>query len=145
MVCPFLLDNDHPLAGVKDVFNAIFVHGNMVDDVMFYGKGAGSLPTASAVAADVVECVKHKGRHLPIVWEQEKLSLDDFGGFERKYFVRMPADTSVEVIKGAFGAVEMIRLDDVSEKAFVTDSMTEYEFQKAADSIGNVINMIRLD
>lgn len=145
MVCPFLLDNDHPLAGVKDVFNAIFVHGNMVDDVMFYGKGAGSLPTASAVAADVVECVKHKGRHLPIVWEQEKLSLDDFGGFERKYFVRMPADTSVEVIKGAFGAVEMIRLDDVSEKAFVTDSMTEYEYQKAADSIGNVINMIRLD
>ena len=57
----------------------------------------------------------------------------------------MPADTSVEVIKGAFGAVEMIRLDDVSEKAFVTDSMTEYEYQKAADSIGNVINMIRLD
>ena len=49
------------------------------------------------------------------------------------------------MIKGAFGAVEMIRLDDVSEKAFVTDSMTEYEYQKAADSIGNVINMIRLD
>lgn len=145
MVCPMLLDNSHPLAGVKDVFNAIFVHGNMVDDVMFYGKGAGSLPTASAVAADVVECVRNLGKHLPIIWEKEKLTLDDFGSFERKYFVRMPADTSVEAIEEAFGAVEMISVDSIDEKAFVTGIMNEKEYHKAADSLGTVINMIRFN
>ena len=46
-------------AGVNDVFNAIFVRGNMIDETMFYGKGAGKLPTASAVAADVIDCAKH--------------------------------------------------------------------------------------
>ena len=90
MVCPMLLDNEHPLAGVKDVFNAIFVRGNMVDETMFYGKGAGKLPTASAVAADVIDCAKHIGKNIKILWEPEKLTLSDLGNFERKYFVRMP-------------------------------------------------------
>ena len=113
MVCPMLLDNSHPLAGVKDVFNAIFVHGNMVDDVMFYGKGAGSLPTASAVVGDVVECARNLGTHLPMIWEKDKLTLDDFGSFERNYFVRMPAETSLEAIEKAFGAVDMIQVDGI--------------------------------
>ena len=67
MVCPMLLDNAHPLSGVNDVFNAIFVRGNMVDETMFYGKGAGKLSTASAVAADVVDCVKHTGKNIKIL------------------------------------------------------------------------------
>ena len=145
MVCPMLLDNSHPLAGVKDVFNAIFVHGNMVDDVMFYGKGAGSLPTASAVVADVIDCARNIGNHLPIIWEEEKLSLDDFGSFERKYFVRVPADTSEEAIKKVFGTVEMISVEDIDEKAFVTGIMNEKEYHSAADSLGTVINMIRFN
>ena len=54
IVAPFLLGKEHPLYNVDDVFNAIFVRGNMLGDAMFYGSGAGKLPTASAVVADVV-------------------------------------------------------------------------------------------
>lgn len=143
MVCPMLVENSHPLAGVRDVFNAIFVHGNMVDDTMFYGKGAGSLPTASAVAADVVECVRHLGRNLQIDWSPEKAQLSDCGEFERQYFVRMKADTDEETIKAAFGPVEMIQVDGIEEKAFVTEMMKESAFAKAAQTPG-VISRIRL-
>lgn len=145
MVCPMLLDNSHPLAGVHDVFNAIFVHGNMVDDTMFYGKGAGKLPTASAVAADVVDCVKHSGKNIKIIWDSEKLTLSDFGGFERRFFVRMPAGTSEEAIEEAFGPVEMVSVEGLDEKAFVTGMMKENDYNKAAEELGNIINMIRLD
>ena len=145
MVCPMLLDNEHPLAGVKDVFNAIFVRGNMVDETMFYGKGAGKLPTASAVAADVIDCAKHIGKNIKILWEPEKLTLSDLGNFERKYFVRMPADTAEETIQNIFGAVEMISVDGIDEKAFITGLMKESAFNAAAEKAGNIINRIRLD
>ena len=99
MVSPLLLGMEHPLAGVNDVFNAVFIHGNMVDDTMFYGRGAGSLPTASAVVGDVVECVRRRGNHMDIVWEPDKQILSDFGDDERRFFVRMPADTPDEMIE----------------------------------------------
>ena len=145
MVCPMLIDHYHPLAGVKDVFNAIFVHGNMVDDTMFYGRGAGKLPTASAVAADVVDCVKHMGTHIKMIWEQEKLPLSDFGGFERRYFVRMPKEVSLESVEKAFGAVEPVKVDDIEETAFVTGVMKESDYHKAADQFDDILNMIRID
>ena len=64
MVAPFMLSKDHPLCGVNGVFNGIFVHGNVLGDAMFYGSGAGKLPTASAVVADVVDMVKHKNTNI---------------------------------------------------------------------------------
>ena len=94
-----------------------FVRGNMVDETMFYGKGAGKLPTASAVAADVIDCAKHIGKNIKILWEPEKLTLSDLGNFERKYFVRMPADTAEETIQNIFGTVEMISVDGIDEKS----------------------------
>lgn len=145
MVCPMLLDNSHPLAGVKDVFNAIFVRGNMVDETMFYGKGAGKLPTASAVAADVVDCVKHTGKNIKILWNPEKLTLSDLGNFERQYFVRMSADTAEKTIEEAFGAVEMVSVDGIDEKAFITGIMKESDFNEAVEKVGHIINRIRLD
>lgn len=145
MVCPMLIDHYHPLAGVKDVFNAIFVHGNMVDDTMFYGRGAGKLPTASAVAADVVDCVKHRGTNIKIIWEKDKLELSDFGGFERQYFVRMPKEVSLEAVEKAFGTVEPVKVDGIEETAFVTGVMKERDYHKAADQFDNIINMIRID
>lgn len=135
MVSPMLIEADHPLAPVRDVFNAIFVHGNMVDDVMFYGKGAGSLPTASAVAADVVDCVKHLGRNVKINWSDEKLALGDIGGFERKFFVRVSDDTPSEKIAELFGDVEMIEMPGLKEKAFITGMMKESAFDKAAEKV----------
>lgn len=145
MVCPMLIDRYHPLAGVKDVFNAIFVHGNMVDDTMFYGRGAGKLPTASAVAADVVDCVKHMGTHIKIIWEQEKRELSDFSSFERKYFVRMPKEISLEEVRKAFGDVEPVKVEGIEETAFVTGTMKESDYHKAADQFDTILNMIRID
>ncbi|MDD7209634.1 MAG: homoserine dehydrogenase [Lachnospiraceae bacterium] len=145
MVCPMLIDNSHPLSGVKDVFNAIFVHGNMVDDTMFYGKGAGKLPTASAVAADVVACVKHKGEHISILWDRTKLPLSDISDFERKYFVRMPVQTDWERIHEAFGQVEPVAVDGLDEKAFITGVMKEKDFNHAILRFECIINRIRLD
>lgn len=145
LVCPMFIDQYHPLAGVKDVFNAIFVHGNMVDDTMFYGQGAGRRPTASAMAADVVDCVKHMGTHIKIIWEQEKLPLSDFGDFRRRYFVRMPKEVSLDAVEKAFGPVEQVQVEGVVETAFVTGIMSEKEYHAAADQFDTILNMIRID
>ncbi len=145
LVCPMLIDRYHPLAGVKDVFNAIFVHGNMVDDTMFYGQGAGKLPTASAVAADVVDCVKHMGTHIKIIWEQDKLGLSDIGDFRRKYFVRMPKEVSFEEAEAVFGPVEPVQVDGIDETAFVTGVMSENAYRKAAEQFDTIRSMIRID
>ncbi len=68
-VAPHMVPKTNMLAGVQDVFNAVMVKGNMVDEVLFYGKGAGKLPTASAMVADIIDCVKHRGMHLSRKWE----------------------------------------------------------------------------
>ena len=57
-VQPMLVSEKHPLASVNDSFNAVFVHGDAVDDAMFYGRGAGELPTASAIVGDVFDIVR---------------------------------------------------------------------------------------
>lgn len=64
-VGPYLVPQSSPLYGVNDVFNGIMVHGTQVDNLMFYGRGAGKLPTASAVVSDVIECAKNMGRNIP--------------------------------------------------------------------------------
>ena len=63
-VAPYLIPENHILYGVNDVFNGIFVKGNQIDNLMFYGRGAGKLPTASAVVSDVIECSKNIGRNV---------------------------------------------------------------------------------
>ncbi|MBQ7168641.1 MAG: homoserine dehydrogenase [Synergistaceae bacterium] len=65
VVAPYLVPKSSPLYAVNDVFNGVMVTGNMVDDVMFYGRGAGKNPTASAVVSDVIECAKNQGRNIP--------------------------------------------------------------------------------
>ena len=65
VVAPYLVPKSNPLYAVNDVFNGIMITGNMIDKVMLYGRGAGKLPTASAVVSDVIECVKNSGRNIP--------------------------------------------------------------------------------
>ena len=69
-VCPMMIPEGNPLACINDVFNGIVVTGEELGDVMFYGKGAGKLPTASAVVADVIDVAKHKNKNVIIGWEQ---------------------------------------------------------------------------
>ncbi len=144
MVAPMLVEQTHPLYCVRDVFNAVFVHGNMVDDTMFYGKGAGKLPTASAVVADVVDCVKHTGINVKLNWLPDKLEISDIKGCTGRFFVRMSADVSKEAIAEAFGAVDYITVDEIKENAFVTPLMTEGEFREAKEKFDTEIRMIRI-
>ena len=77
MVAPFLVGKNNPLYSVNDVYNGIFVHGNVLGDAMFYGSGAGKLPTASAVVADVVDEAKHLHENMPNEWNDQPLPLAD--------------------------------------------------------------------
>ena len=143
---PMMIGKDHPLYSVKDVFNAVFVNGNMVDDLMFYGRGAGKLPTASAVAADMVEAVRHLGRSLPIIWSSEKLELGNIGDFKHAFFVRVSADTPKEAVEKAFGNVKIVTLEEkTDEYAFVTSIIKEKDFQKKIKDFKSVNSVIRLN
>ena len=89
---PFLVPEDHPLYGVRDVFNGVLVQGNMVGDLMFYGRGAGKLPTASAVVSDVVECVRNIGKNIDIGLKNEPAVLASDKKQFWRFFVRVPEE-----------------------------------------------------
>lgn len=142
MVSPVMIGNDNPLYSVNDVFNAIFVHGNMLGDAMFYGSGAGKLPTASAVVGDIVECAKHLGENVPNNWSAEPLNLISKDQVENRFFVRVSADEKAKAAE-LFGAVEEVSVADVAgEYAFVTGKMSEAAFEEKEASL-NVISRIR--
>ena len=143
MVSPFLIGKDHPLAMVNDVFNAVFVHGNMLGDSMYYGKGAGKLPTASAVVSDVVDCARHIGKTIMCFWDDEKVTLTGIEEASRKFFVRVAADKEKEAI-AAFEGMAVVNANVPGEFAFVTDVMTEKEFNKKAEKVG-IISRIRVE
>ena len=141
LVAPFMLDASHPLCGVNDVFNGVFVHGNVLGDAMFYGSGAGKLPTASAVVADVVDMVKHQHTNIFIDWKPEKVELLDYKESENRFFVR--TDSAKTEVEAVFGKVAYVEGVAAGEYAFTTDLMKEGTFQDKAQKI-NVLNRIRL-
>lgn len=144
MVAPFMLSPRHPLYSVNDVFNAIFVHGNVLGDAMFYGSGAGKLPTASAVVADIVDIVKNLHRNIMTSWSSEKLELLDYRKAVSRFFFR--TKDNEEDIEAAFGTVEYVRLPELPEEVGVlTERMSETEYEEKAAKLGNVIQMIRVE
>ena len=148
MVAPYMIDSAHPLCGVNGVFNGIFLHGNALGDAMFYGSGAGKLPTASAVVSDVVDAAKHKNTHIMQLWSSKKLELSDIKSAESRFFVRVSgtADARLEDITAVFGDVEVISVDGVTgEFGFVTKSMTEADYEKAAAQVEGIITRIRVE
>ncbi len=141
MVAPYLLPAEHPLCGVNGVFNGIFVHGNVLGDAMFYGSGAGKLPTASAVVADVVDMVKHTNRHIVIDWSEEKMQIVDYKDSRNAFFVRTTSDLADA--KRAFGSIEVVPSLVDGEVAFTVGPLSEEDFAAAAEHI-HVVNRIRL-
>ena len=141
-VAPFLLAPGHPLYHVDGVFNAIFVHGNMLGDGMFYGSGAGKLPTASAVVADMVDMAKHIDKNIYLKWDKEKQVLADADEQAYCYFVRTDADE--QAVAQAFGAVKTVDAGIAGERGFVTEKMTEKEYRAKAEALGSVLSMIRM-
>lgn len=142
MVAPFLLPKEHPLYTVNGVFNAVFVRGNMLGDAMFYGSGAGSLPTASAVVADVVELAKHIGKHIELEWRPQKLEIADYKQQSARFFVRAKAEPSA--VEKVFGAVTYIDVPQLNEEVgFITSELKEADFEQKAAELGSVIQRIR--
>ncbi len=143
MVAPHMLPAEHPLFPVNDVFNAVFVHGNVLGDAMFYGSGAGKLPTASAVVADMVEIAKNLDQNIFVEWSSKKMELVDYKQSVNRFFVRTTA--SEAAVKENFGDVTFVKAEGVSgEIGFVTEPMTEADYEIKAVALGNVLQMIRV-
>lgn len=144
-VSPAVVYNGSQLASVRDVFNAILVRGDAVGDVCFYGRGAGKLPTASAVVADMVDCAKHVDRRKIFGWEagSEDYVVDYKAAIEMPFYVR--AKMSETEVSNKFEDVKFLsrKGQPSDEVAFITDSMTENELmQKLGES--KVLNIIKV-
>ena len=141
MVSPAMVHREHPLYVVNDVFNAVFVKGNMLGNSMFYGSGAGKLPTASAVAGDMVDAARHLGKIITLFWDPQKLELAPMDQMSRRFFIRMKSDAEPEKL---FGDGERIHAGISGEIGFITPVMTEAEYaEKAKDA--PIISMIRVE
>ena len=146
MVSPVLVGTDSPLYSVNDVFNAIFVHGNVLGDAMFYGSGAGKLPTASAVVGDVVDCAKHLHENVMTSWNSEKLDLMDIKEVVHPFLVRIKGKKAemADEVKAVFGEVKTISVPDVEgEFAIITGPLSEAEYEAKAAKFPEIISRIR--
>lgn len=144
-VYPMLLPQHHPLASVRDSFNAIFVHGDAVDDAMFYGRGAGQLPTASAVMGDVIDVVRNLGYHCTGRINctcYRDMPVKPFEQMKNLFFVRMQVENKPGVLAGIasiFGShkvsisqvVQKIVAKGSAELVIVTEAVKEFHMQDA--------------
>jgi homoserine dehydrogenase len=131
-VAPHLVHDDNLIASVEGVMNGIIVRGNAIGDVMFYGAGAGKLPTASAVVADVIDAAKHISARKWLSWEDGADEIIyDSALLENSWYVRTTAKK--EEIAAGFGDVQLI--EGEGEKIFVTPSMNRYDLE---DKLGGM-------
>ena len=148
-VYPMLLSSEHPLASVRNSFNAVFVHGDAVDDVMFYGRGAGEFPTASAVMGDIIDVIRDMvngctGRISNTCYRE--LPVKQCRDIRSKFFLRMQVENRPGVlasIASVFGehkvsinkVVQKIITDGMAEVVIVTDAVKEYHMQDAQEEL----------
>jgi len=133
-VAPHLISTDNLLANVDEVFNGIVVKGNAMGDVMFYGAGAGKLPTASAVVADVIDCVKHLKARKYLSWGPGGAGLAaDPAALSFRWYVRAPKGS-----ESVFEGTEILSYDgaDADEAAFITGPMSQLEIGPKLEQIG---------
>ena len=155
-VYPMLIDSKHPLASVNDSFNAVFVRGDAVGDTMFYGRGAGELPTASAVVGDIFDVIKnmHFGctgrigctcyKHIPMKKREDIVS---------KYFMRIKVEDRPGVlaaVTSVFGNnnvsieqfIQKRKNDDLAEIVVITEEVLERNFDDSV-KILKTMSMIK--
>ena len=143
IVSPMVVKNDSPLSGVDGVMNAIMVTGDCVGNVMFYGAGAGKLPTASAVVADVVDAVKHIERSKKIMWVEPKENIMANSDSKKfAYFIR--TTDNAENIRGIFGKCEFVDNIVSGESAFVTEPMSQSDAEEKSGKLKDVVSMIKV-
>ena len=145
-VCPAILKKEHPLAGIDGVFNGIMVKGDAIGDVMFYGQGAGSLPTASAVVSDIIDAVKHQGKNIPIGWtEGEDGYLKDAREQSFRYYLRLRGNKGFE--KDGYQKIVLDGAEYSDEFAIVTPEMTERAKEELAAALAKeytILGTLRL-
>lgn len=146
-VAPVMIGRDHPLYSVSDVYNGILVKGNMLGTSMFYGSGAGKLPTASAVIADIIEALKNEDQHVELGWDDQGLAISSMDSMSFRYFVRIKgiAAKRLKEVEDVFGKVEGIELDHMDEFAFLTEVMTEKEYDRKAKELSGIRQRIRAE
>jgi len=146
MVSPFVISAKHPLYSVNDVFNGIFVKGDMLGDSMYYGSGAGKLPTASAVVADVIEAIRFKGTHLGVDWNSEEADLIEMADSTRKFLVRVSKECEVSTLSDVFGKGTVVTVDELpDEYAFLTEAMSEKKFAEKTANLKGFISRLRVE
>lgn len=147
MVSPFLVGPDYPLYSVNDVFNGVYVHSNMLGDTMYYGRGAGKLPTASAVVSDVVDCARHLNKNIMCFWDAENKKMSGIDHVTFSYFVRVKGDVAaVSLVKELFGDVTELHAPGIlGEFGFVTEKMTEQKFCELSEKLPDIITRIRIE
>ncbi len=119
-VAPHLIPEENPLSGVEDVFNAVVLRGNATGEVMFYGRGAGELPTASACVADVMECLQQSPRREEIGWSAETEGFQEPSLLKTRHYFRIEGSLTDAAL--AFGQVEVLSED--GETAFLTEPLS---------------------
>lgn len=157
-VSPAIISKMHPLANVEDVFNAIVVKGDAIGEAMFYGRGAGKLPTASAVVADIIDIVKHTNSNTCNIWKKKDYNnVLDINEAPTRFFVRVTTRNNEEAKKFIlqnFGDIRFITLKgeaNIDELAFSTETAREKElFEKVnrlngIGSIRQVVSVIRFE
>ena len=163
-VQPMLIPSTHPLASVRDSFNAVFVHGDAVDDTMFYGRGAGELPTASAVVGDILDAVRNmvfhcRGRIGCTCYKE--IPMKKMENVSSAYFLRMQVENRSGVlanIAGVFGnnnvsisqIIQKRKKKNRAEIVVITDEVKEKNFQDSLavisgmSAVGEISSMIRV-
>lgn len=151
---PMFVRNDSQLAGVEDVFNGILVKGDSTGDVVFYGKGAGKLPTASAVVADIIECIKHFDAKKYLSWDNaDKQYIKCYSEYEAKFYIRVNArdkDFAVKELEAKFSISRFINIAEPSnsEIAFITKRMKILEINDIINRLSekkiSVLSKIRI-
>lgn len=142
---PMLVSNNSQLAGVEDVFNGILVRGDSTGDVVFYGKGAGKLPTASAVVADIIECVKHFDTRKYLFWDDsDEQYIKDYNEYETSLYVRVSYNSTctcdcINEIKKQLEVSKFIDLchSEENEIAFITKKSKFKDINESLKNLGN--------
>ena len=125
-VSPALVKNDSPLATVNDVFNAVLIKAETTGEVLFYGKGAGKMPTASSVIADIIEAEKTDGNIKSVFWEDGAQSAAaEKDSVSERYFIRTDCDVSALLLKA----------EKVSDSSYITNPLNESEISVLEEKI----------
>lgn len=153
-VAPMFISNDSQLSSVDDVFNGIMVRGDSTGDVVFYGKGAGKLPTASAVVADVIDCIKHIKARKYLYWaDSNGEDIIPYGESVTATYVRAFADNAALALDSAkmiFGNIKKLTRNNAenNEIAFITEEMSVNEFNNKISDLESkgvkIANTIRI-